>query len=97
MKTISRRTIWLLFLWVQFLFNISVYNIDTNLAVSDNLFFSSALEEAALSMPPEMMNQLIRRLGPTEMGHRMRVVVDQLKKAAKKYSILSVKSKIADY
>jgi hypothetical protein len=77
--------------------NISVYNIDTNLAVGDNFLFSSALEEAALSMPPEIMNQLVRRLGPTEMGQRMRVVVDQLKKAAKKYSVTSVRSKIADY
>jgi len=55
------------------------------------------VEEAVFSMRPEKMNLLNRRLGSTEMGHRMRVVGDQLKKAAKKYGLLSVKSKIADY
>jgi hypothetical protein len=81
------------------------------LAVGDNLLFSSALEEVALSLAPESMNKLIRRLGDPEFGpndsefgrsnsensQRMRVVIDQMKKAAKIYSKSSLKSKIADY
>jgi hypothetical protein len=81
------------------------------LAVGDNLLFSSALEEVALSLAPESMNKLIRRLADPEFGpndsefgrsnsensQRMRFVIDQMKKAAKIYSKSSLKSKIADY
>ncbi len=72
---------------------VSVLNIDTTLAVSDNLLFTSAMEEVPASLPANQLNQFLRLLNNTEEGARLKAVNDQLKEAVELYNLKEIKVK----
>ncbi len=72
---------------------VSVLNIYTTLAVSDNLLFTSAMEEVPASLPANQLNQFLRLLNNTEEGARLKAVNDQLKEAVELYNLKEIKVK----
>ena len=65
----------------------SVYNLDTTLAVGDNLLFPSAIDELSRSIESDQLNQILWRLRDSPYGDRLEASVKQLTKAAKAHGI----------
>ena len=56
-----------------------VHNLDTNLALTENLLFEAAMEEFALDFDIRMVNKFFHNLERPDLIHRIKAVIEQVR------------------
>ena len=57
-----------------------VHNLDTNLALTENLLFEAAMEEFAVEHDQRMVNKFFQNLERQDLSHRIKAIIEQVKK-----------------
>lgn len=57
-----------------------VHNLDTNLALTENLLFEAAMEEFAVEHDQRMVNKFFQNLERQDLIHRIKAIIEQVKK-----------------
>jgi ribosomal protein L16 Arg81 hydroxylase len=62
----------------------SVFNLEENVAVGDNYLYASSFEELVPQMEPQRLTKLLSNMENDSDKERIKAVMEQIKKAAKK-------------
>ena len=57
-----------------------VHILDTNLALTENLLFEAAMEEFAVEHDQRMVNKFFQNLERQDLIHRIKAIIEQVKK-----------------